>query len=279
MGLKHDYYLGKTGLLAQMDAAFAAGVAYVGSATVQNVNVDFGTSNGAAFVTGAVALYFNVSSPSAGYRVWINTGTETVPAAGSNVLVPVNVLSSDSPAQVVSKIAAAINLITNQPLNASPEVEVLNILNSLVGPGVSAPSAGTAPVTIAVEDAGAVASGNYAALQSALVAAAAAGQTHFMVTLPATYMPQFLRGQRPSCPSAQTSSTQFTPDPNFYSVAASNSNYENDPMDNLIRKSHFAGIHQGLANNQIYDFECAITLNTTDQLNLGINFHFTFQTK
>lgn len=274
MGLKNDYYLGKTGLLAQMDAAFAAGIAYVGTATVQNVDFDFGVSGGAAFVTGSVGLYFDVSSPSTGYRVWINTGTETVPSAGSNVLVPVSVLSSDSPAQVVSKVAAAINLITDQPLIASPEVEVLNILNNLVGPGLNVPSAGTAPVTVHVNDPGATPSGNYAALQAGLVSAAAQGLTMFTITLPATYMPQFLRGSlgKNCWPMNQMNS-------NMSQVSQSNSNYGNDPSDNLIRKSFFAGIHQGLANNQIYDFECGLVLNTSDQLNLGVDFNFMFQTK
>jgi len=274
MGLKNDYYLGKTGLLAQMDAAFAAGVAYVGGATAQNLDVDFGSNGGAAFVTGAAGLYFDVSSPSQGYRMWFQTGTESAPSAGINVLVPINVLSSDSPAQVVSKAAAAINLITDQPLIADPNVEVLSIINNLVGPGANAPSAGTAPVTITVNDPGAAASGNYAALQAALVSAAQQGLTHFTVTLPATYMPQFLRGsQSKNCwPQNQYNS-------NMSQVSSSNSNYGNDPSDNLIRKSFFAGIHQGLADNQIYDFECALVLNTSDQLNLGVDFNFMFQTK
>lgn len=257
-----------------MDNAFAAGVAYVGSATVQNVDVDFGVLNGASFVTGAVGKYFDVSSPSTGYRMWFNTGTETVPAAGVNVLVPINILSSDSPAQVVSKAAAAINLITDQPLIADPQVEVLSILNNLVGPGANAPSAGTSGVTIIINDAGAAPSGNYAALQAGLVSAAAQGLTHFTITLPATYLPQYLRGsQSKNCwPSNQMNN-------NMSQVSSSNSNYGNDPSDNLIRKSFFAGIHQGLADNQIYDFECALVLNTSDQLNLGVDFNFMFQTK
>jgi len=280
MGLKNDYFQGKTGLLAQMDAAFAAGVAYVGSAGAQNVNVSFGTLNGAALATASTGLYFDVSSPSSGYRMWFNTGTESAPLAGVNVLVPINVLSGDTTVQVVSKAAAAMNLIPGQPLQASPSENVLAVLNTIAGPGLVSPGASVGTLSggayVDIVQAGTAVSGNYAALQGALVANAAAGLTNFIVTLPVSYQPQYLRGSRGNhfCVPNQT-----TPDPNYYSVAASNSNYGNDPSDNLIRKSFFAGVTQGLADNQIYDFECFLKLNTYDQLNLAIDFHFTFQTK
>jgi hypothetical protein len=278
MSLKNDYFQGKTGLLAQMDAAFAAGVAYVGSAIVQIDNLSFGNVNGAALATGTTGLYFDTSSPSVSYRVWFNTGGESAPSAGSAVLVPVSVLAGDSPVQVASKAAAAVNLIAGQPIIAASDEEVLVLANVIVGPGLLPTSVGTLGGTSYVDhvQVGVAANGNYAALQGALVANAAAGLTHFIVTLPVSYQPQYLRGSRGNhfCVPNQT-----TPDPNFYSVAASNSNYGNDPSDNLIRKSFFAGVQQGLADNQIYNFECSLKLNTSDQLNLAVDFIFMFQTK
>ena len=278
MSLKNDYFQGSTGLLAQMDAAFTAGVAYVGSATAQIVNVDLGNVNGAALATGTTGLYFDVSSTTTNYRVWFNTGTETAPAA-VGTLLPVSVLAGDTVVQVVSKAAAALNLISGQPISANPQENLLELNNIIAGPGVAAPDVGTLGGTAYVDliQVGAASSGNYAALQGALVANAAAGLTYFTVTLPVSYQPQYLRGSRGrhfGCGPNQT-----TPDPNYYSVAASNSNYGNDPSDNLIRKSFFAGITQGLANNQIYDFECNLKLNTFDQLNTAVDFNFTFQTK
>ena len=347
MGLKSDYFQGSTGLLAQMDNAFAAGIAYVGSANVQIANLSFGNVGGAALevadqvifavssanaTAGAVysnngqmftvsstivagttlmttspglptasgtltkvsgsgdatimfssatnpaapGLYFDISSTNVNFRVWFQVDAEVAPSAGSSTLVQVNVLNTDTPIQVASKAAAAMNLITGQPISAEAVNEVLVMTNTLVGPGLTAPDNGTLGGTSSMTliQAGSVASGNYAALQAGLVAGAAAGLTHFTVTLPVSYLPQFLRGQQgKNCwPNNQIN-------PNVSQVTMSNTNYGNDPSDNLIRKSFFAGILQGLADNQIYNFECNLVLNTYDQLNLAVDFNFTFQTK
>ena len=48
--------------------------------------------------------------------------------------------------------------------------------------------------------------------------------------------------------------------------------------NNLILKSYLAGIQDGLASQNIYDFEVAPILNISDSVNTKIDLNFTFQT-
>ena len=48
--------------------------------------------------------------------------------------------------------------------------------------------------------------------------------------------------------------------------------------NNLILKAYLAGIQDGLATNNIYDYECNPTLNVSDTVNTSIDLNFTFQT-
>lgn len=86
---------------------------------------------------------------------------------------------------------------------------------------------------------------NLTTIRAALVSAAAAGNTKFITTLMTTYNPSILRGNK---------------------------------GNNLILKSYLAGIKQGLANQEIYDYECTPTLNVTDTVDTKIDLNFNFQT-
>ena len=86
---------------------------------------------------------------------------------------------------------------------------------------------------------------NLSAISAALISAAAAGNTKFVTTLLSSYNPAILRGNK---------------------------------GNNLILKAYLAGIQQGLANQEVYNYECIPTLNVSDSINTSIDLNFTFQT-
>lgn len=86
---------------------------------------------------------------------------------------------------------------------------------------------------------------NLAAISAALISAAASGNTKFTTTLMTTYNPSILRGNK---------------------------------GNNLILKSYLAGIQQGLANQEIYSYECTPSLNVSDSVDTKIDLNFNFQT-
>jgi hypothetical protein len=86
---------------------------------------------------------------------------------------------------------------------------------------------------------------NLTAISTALIAAAAAGSTKFTTTLLTSYNPSILRGNK---------------------------------GNNLILKAYLAGIQQGLANQDVYNFECTPLLNVSDSVDTKIDLNFNFQT-
>ena len=86
---------------------------------------------------------------------------------------------------------------------------------------------------------------NLAAISAALISAAASGNTKFTTTLMTTYVPSILRGNK---------------------------------GNNLILKAYLAGIQSGLANQEIYTYECTPSLNVSDSVDTKIDLNFTFQT-
>jgi hypothetical protein len=86
---------------------------------------------------------------------------------------------------------------------------------------------------------------NLAAISAALINAAAAGTTKFTTTLLTSYNPSILRGNK---------------------------------GNNLILKAYLAGIQQGLANQDVYNYECAPSLNVSDSVDTKIDLNFNFQT-
>lgn len=98
-------------------------------------------------------------------------------------------------------------------------------------------------------DAGAlfVTSTNLATLSAALIDAAAQGKTSFTVSISGT--------------------------------GALNAAYlRSNNANNLLTKAFFAGIQNGLAAQDIYNYECTLALNVADTVNTGVDFKFNFQT-
>lgn len=88
---------------------------------------------------------------------------------------------------------------------------------------------------------------NNATLSAGLIAAAAAGTTKFTV--------------------------------NILGVGGLNAGYlRANNGNNLLLKSFFAGIVDGLAAQAIYNYECTPTLNVSDTVNTSVDFNFNFQT-
>ena len=90
-----------------------------------------------------------------------------------------------------------------------------------------------------------VATDQLAAISAALIAQAALGNTKFVVTLITAYSPNSLRGNK---------------------------------GNNLILKAYLAGIQKGLADQDIYNYECTPTLNVADSVDTKIDLNFNFQT-
>lgn len=86
---------------------------------------------------------------------------------------------------------------------------------------------------------------NLSAISAALISAAAAGNTKFTVNLATTYLPSTLRGNK---------------------------------GNNLILKAYLAGIQDGLAQQDVYNYECTPALNTSDSIDTTIDLNFNFQT-
>lgn len=84
-----------------------------------------------------------------------------------------------------------------------------------------------------------------ATLSAALISNAALGLTKFTVSVVTSFNPVGLRGNK---------------------------------GDNLLRKAYFAGIESGLAAEAVYNYECNLTLNTSDTVSTYVDFNFTFNT-
>lgn len=82
---------------------------------------------------------------------------------------------------------------------------------------------------------------NLSLLSTALQTAASQGKTSFVVTLATSYQPTVLR------------------------------------LEGLILEAYMAGIQQALTGQSIYDFECDLSLNTSDLNTTSIDFEFHFQ--
>lgn len=85
--------------------------------------------------------------------------------------------------------------------------------------------------------------GQWDTIQAGLQANAALGMTIFTVTVPVTYNPAALRGNK---------------------------------GNNLILKAFVSGVSEALSAQLIYAFECAPTLNTSDTVDTKIDLNFNF---
>jgi hypothetical protein len=329
MSLRDSYFNGPSGIQQQMDAAFQAGIAYVGAGAADSSVLELGDRNGSNLSRGSgmPGAYFTYSTPSATYVMWFAVnGQEIAPTVSGN-LVQVDLLSTDNGIQVATKIAAAMNAIASGPFSVTSLTNIVSLTNDIAGvvvapisigtmdytpatfsgtiagtstavvltanfagpagasilltftgsntisqaiatwntanplnsvtltsgdgtqvpstgtQGLSGGSAGTA--TVSQISAGVAPTGNFSTLQSALTAAAAQGLTDFRVLVQGT----------------GTGNAVYL-------------RYRNG--QNQYLAAFFAGIRSGLSGENIYDYQCGLTLDISmnSSTNVIFSFHF-----
>lgn len=249
MSLRDSYFNGATGIQQQMDDAFEAGVAYVGAGLVDKSLLELNDRDGTALSAGSgqPGKYFLCSSPTAVYCFWMSVAGEIAPTIVGATMVPVSLLLADTVDQVAVKISAALNAQAGPTFESEPVGDNVTIDNIVPGVVIQPISVGTLGGLAAVEQsqAGVNPTGNFLTLQSGLINAAAQGLTCFVVTV------------------------QGTGAVNAGWLRANNGN-------NLLLKSFFSGIHAGLAEQNIYQYQCRLVLNVQDRVNTNVDFHFDF---
>lgn len=249
MSLRDAYYNGPSGIQQQMDGAFEAGIAYVGAGVSDSSTLDLGDRNGSNLGAGSSTpgFYFTYASPTTIYAFWMYVAGEVAPTVVNATLVQVTLLSGDSSTQVAAKIATAMNAVTNEPFAVVSSADVVTMTNNVAGAAVTPINVGTLGGTAAVNQvtAGVNPTGNYATLQGALVAAAAQGLTEFRVLIQGT----------------GTANATYLRTRNGH---------------NLYLSSFFAGILQAMADQQIYDYQVALTLDISMASSTNVIFNFNF---
>jgi hypothetical protein len=189
MSLRDSYFNGSNGIQQQMDAAFQAGIAYVGVGANDISTLSLGDRDGSNLAAGSgnPGKYFSYASPSANYVMWIYVSGELAPSV-AGTLVQVTVLSGDSSTVVAQKIAAAMNSIVGTPFSSMSNANVVTMQNSASGVVILPVSAGNLGGTsvVAQAQAGLAPTGQYSTLQQALQNAAAAGQQDFRLVTQGT---------------------------------------------------------------------------------------------
>ena len=147
MSLRDSYLNGPTGLQQQMDAAFANGIAYVGTGASDISTLSLGDRNGSNLGAGSgqPGLYFSYASPSANYVMWMYVNGEIAPSVSGN-LIQVTILSGDSSTAVAAKIAVAMNAIANSPFSSMSSANVVSMQNNVSGIVILPVSAGLLPL-------------------------------------------------------------------------------------------------------------------------------------
>ena len=249
MSLRDSYFNGPSGIQQQMDAAFQAGVAYVGAGVQDESTLTLYGMTGAALAAGVgnPGKYFTYSSTTATYAPWYYINGEVAPTVSNATLVQVTVLSGDSPTQVAAKTTAAMNAIAGTPFSVTSSSDVVTMVNNIAGGIVTPISAGTLGGTAVATQvtAGVNPTGNFSVLQSALVAAAAQGLTRFRVLIQGT----------------GTANALYL-------------RYRNG--HNLYLSSFFAGILHAMASENIYDYQVALTLDISVNSSTNVIFNFNF---
>jgi hypothetical protein len=248
MSLRDSYFNGPNGIQQQMDAAFANGMAYVGVGGNDTSTLSLGDRNGSNLGAGSgqPGLYFTYATPSANYVMWFLVNGEIAPSvAGSLIQVPI--LSGDNATAVAAKIANAMNAAAGAPFSAISAASVVSMTDSASGVAILPVSAGTLGGTASVAQvtAGIAPTGVYSTLQAGLQQAAAGGKQDFRVV------------------------TMGTGNMNTAILRSSNGN-------NLALRSFFAGIHQALANQEIYNYQVRLQLDISTNSSTNVIFNFGF---
>lgn len=251
MSLRDSYFNGPSGLQQQMDAAFQAGIDYVGAGTDDLSTLDLQDRNGSNLGAGSgnPGFYFLYASPTITYAMWMYVSGEIAPTIPTATLVQVSILVGDSATQVATKIATAMNAISGTPFSVTSSADVVTMENNVAGALVIPISLGTIGGTAAVNQvtAGVNPSGNFSTLQSALVAAAAQGQLRFKILV------------------------QGTGSANAQYLRARNGR-------NLYLSSFFAGVMQAMADQQIYNYQLRLQLDISTNAATNVIFRFNFGT-
>jgi hypothetical protein len=249
MSLRDSYFNGPSGIQQQMDAAFQAGVAYVGAGRQDQSTLNLYGMNGAALAAGSAnpGKYFTYSSPTASYAMWYYVSGEVPPSAGNATLVMITVLSGDSPTQVAVKTALAMNAIGGMPFSVTSSSDVVSMVNNIAGVAILPISVGTLGGTAVATQvvAGILPTGNYSVLQSSLTSAAAQGLTDFRVLVQGT----------------GTGNAVYL-------------RYRNG--HNQYLAAFFAGVRSALASEEVYDYQVGLTLDISmsSSTNVIFSFHF-----
>lgn len=206
-----------------------------------NIALTGGTDNVAQ-----AGAYIDIDGLANGYRLWMLVSGQVAPSSGGRQLVQVTVSGSATRAQLASTIQAALEALAGSPFSVDMVGDSLRI--STNGPKTIANpialSAGWGTAVVAVIQAGADSTGNYSTIRSALLNAAASGTTTFTVTIIATGNTTAMRANK---------------------------------GNNLYLKAYLAGIQQGLADQQLYDYEVSPSLNVSDTIQTSIDLNFKFQ--
>lgn len=248
MSLKTDYFDGLTGLHQNLNRAFDAGVAFVGTGVTEVSSLDLGDRSGANIGAGSgiAGIYFDIDGLGSGYRLWMYVSGEIAPASAGRQLIQVTISGSATRAQTASTIMDALEAISGSPFDVTMIGDSLRIETS--GPKTITNhltlSSGWGTAVAALVQAGSDATGNFSTIRSALLTKASEGQTKFVVNLIASFNPSALRANK---------------------------------GDNLLLKAHLAGIQKGLSDQQLYDYEVTPTLNVSDTIITSIDLNFTFQ--
>jgi hypothetical protein len=117
----------------------------------QQLSLGGGTPvDGSVLAVPPTGYYFDVSSDLVNYRVWFNAGSQTAPSAAGKTLVPVVVGPSDTTAQVLTALKAALEGLSGLPFWASIVSSDIFIKIRSFGSPLFPSSIGTVPATGAI---------------------------------------------------------------------------------------------------------------------------------
>jgi len=106
--------------------------------------------DGSVLAVPPTGYYFDVSSATTNYRVWFDAGSQTAPAAASKTLVQVVVGPSDTTAQVLTALKAALEGLSGNPFWATINGTHIFIKIRSFGAALLPSSIGTIPATASI---------------------------------------------------------------------------------------------------------------------------------
>ena len=287
--LKYMYFDGPAGLLQQVDAAFAAGQAFVGTGSADVESLSLGDRNGSNLGAGSATpgTYFTIAAAGGSLVApWFHVTTEVAPSVPGAQLLQINLTGSETSAQVATKIAAALNTLPQLYFTALTVGNSIQTTTNM--PGVASPLAlggsGWGSAAAAVISPGVLPTGNYLAISNDLKTNAAAGFTIFTLNYTATGISSaILRGTNgnnaaSTCPRHPVGACNCHGNNSYQRQSSGNPHYsyaQRQP-NNYILKAYLAGITDALAQQNIYSYEVVPMLNVSDAIDTTIDLNFNF---